>query len=174
MKKRPSQGTHRSRPRKGVAVGGWRRLKCQKNGETGFGEDWRRLRSARRRLTSLLVEARHQKVGHVPSHDNAWDSSRRRKTARGRCVDQFLAPVLWEKLQISSLHSWWCGWCRKISPEKSPENITGKMEKCWLWWGFSDHDMADRKVLGDGKDDRNETRSLDRFPELITRINQKE
>ena len=90
MKKRPSQGTHRSQPRKGVVVGGRRRLKedprrlkCQKNGEARFGEDWRRLRSARRRRTSLLVEARHQKVGHASSHAGAWDSDRRRKTARG-------------------------------------------------------------------------------------------
>ena len=52
---------------------------------------------------------------------------------------------------------------RKISPEK-----------CWWWWGFSDHDMADWKALGDGKSDRNEIRSLDGFPELITRVNQKE
>ena len=163
MKKRPSQGTHRSWPRKGAIVGGRRRLKDQKNGEVGFGEDWQRLRSARQRRTSLLVEARHQKVGHAPSHASTWDSGRRRKTTCGRRVDRFLAPVLWEKLHISSLRSWWCGRCRKISPEK-----------CWRWWGFSDHDMSDRKALGNGKGDRNETRSLDGFPELITRVNQKE
>ena len=34
--------------------------------------------------------------------------------------------------------------------------------------------MADRKALGDGKGDRNETRSLDGFPKLIIRVNQKE
>ena len=45
-------------------------------------------------------------------------------------VGGFLAPVLWEKLQISSLRSWWCGRCWKISLEKkSPK-------KCWQWWGF--------------------------------------
>ena len=38
----------------------------------------------------------------------------------------------------------------------------------------SDHDMANRKALGDGKGDRNETQSLDGFSELITRVNQKE
>ena len=40
--------------------------------------------------------------------------------------------------------------------------------------GFFDHDMVDQKALGDGKSDRNETRSLDGFPKLITRVNQKE
>ena len=34
--------------------------------------------------------------------------------------------------------------------------------------------MTDRKDLGDGKGDQNETRSLDGFPELITWVNQKE
>ena len=33
--------------------------------------------------------------------------------------------------------------------------------------------MTDRKALGDGKGDRNETRSLDGFPKLITWVNQK-
>ena len=34
--------------------------------------------------------------------------------------------------------------------------------------------MTNRKALGDGKGDRNETQSLDGFPELITQVNQKE
>ena len=72
-------------------------------------------------------------------------SGRRRKMARGRHVDRFLAPVRWEKLQISSLRSWWCGWCRKISPEKkslekSPENIAEKiltvMRVFWPRYGW--------------------------------------
>ena len=33
---------------------------------------------------------------------------------------------------------------------------------------------SSRKALGDGKGDQNETRSLDGFSELITRVNQKE
>ena len=167
MKKRPSQGTHKSQPRKGTAVRGRRRLneypwrlKCQKNGEAGFGEDWWRLRSARRCRTSLLVKARHRKVGHVPSCAGRGIQT----VGEKRHVDWCLAPVLWEKLQISSLRSWWCGRCQK----KSPEN------KSWRWWGFSDHDMTDRKTLRDGKGDRNETRSLDGFPELITRVNLRE
>ena len=50
------------------------------------------------------------------------------------------------------------------------ENIAGKMLTVMR---FFDHDMTDRKALGDGKSDRNETRSPDGFPELITRVNQK-
>ena len=34
-------------------------------------------------------------------------------------------------------------------------------------WGFSDGDTVDQKALEDGKGDRNETRSLKGFPELI-------
>ena len=149
MKKRPSQGTHKSRPRKGATVGGRRRLKWQKNGEAGFKENWRRLRSARRHRTSLLIEAWHQKVGHAPSSASAWEA---RGSIFGSGVLRKVADLL--------LHSWWCGWCRKISPKKY-----------WRWWGFSDHNMANWKALGDGKGNRNETRSLDGFPELITRVN---
>ena len=172
MKKRPSQGTHKSQPRKGTAVRGRRRLneypwrlKCQKNGEAGFGEDWWRLRSARRSWTSLVEESQHQKVGHPPSRANVWDSGRRRKAARGsvfgssslrKVADLFFAlQMMWS---VS----------KKVTEKKSPEN------KSWRWWGFSDHDMTDRKTLRDGKGDRNETRSLDGFPKLITRVNQKE
>ena len=53
------------------------------------------------------------------------------------------------------------------------ENIAGKKvaEKMLTVMRFSDHDMTDWKALGDGKSDQNETRSLDGFPELITRVN---
>ena len=39
---------------------------------------------------------------------------------------------------------------------------------------FSDDDPIDRKALGDGEDDRNETWSLEGFPESMTRGNWKE
>ena len=136
MKKRPSQGTHKSWPRKGAAVGDRRRLKedprrlkCQKNLEVGFGEDWQRLRCARLRRTSLLVEAQHQKVGHAPSRVGAWDSGCRRKTSRGSVFGSdalrkvadllFTHPMMWSVLENTV--------GKKKSPEKSPENITGKM-----------------------------------------------
>ena len=159
MKKRPSQGAHRSRPRKKAAVGGRRRLKedprrlkCQKDGEAGFGEDWWRLRSARRRRTSLLVEARHQKVGHAPSRAGAWKA---RRWVFGSGALRKAADLLFALLMMWLMSENVAG--GKNSPEKSPV-------KCWRWWGFSDHDMADRKALGDRKGNWNETRSLDGFP----------
>ena len=39
---------------------------------------------------------------------------------------------------------------------------------------FSDDDPTDRKALGDGEGDRNETRSPEGFPELMTWGNWKE
>ena len=166
MKKRPSQGTHRSRPRKGVVVGGrrrlkedLRRLKCQKNGEVGFREDWWRLRSARRRQTSLLVEAQHQKVGHPPSRADVWDSGRRRKAACGsvfgsgslrKVADIFFAPhmmwsmsknivgkmlmvmrVFWPRYGWSESFGRWKRWSEwDTVTRRIPEiNYTGKPER---------------------------------------------
>ncbi|RVW82041.1 DNA topoisomerase 3-beta [Vitis vinifera] len=115
MKKRPSQGTHRSRPWKGAAVGGRRRLK----------EDLWRLKCQKNEVGSPLC---------APDDVVGVGKYRREK---------------------------------KKSSEKSPENIAGKM---LMVMRVFDHDMADRKALGDGKGDRNETRSLDRFSELITPV----
>ena len=49
-------------------------------------------------------------------------------------VDEILPPVLWENLKISSLRTWWYGWCRKrTSPEKSPA------VRVFLWrYGWSE------------------------------------
>ena len=44
-----------------------------------------------------------------------------RKNARGRRVDGFLVPVLWDKLEISSRRSLRCR--KKSSPESSPEKF---------------------------------------------------
>ena len=50
----------------------------------------------------------------------------------------------------------------------SEKDFAGKSRwKSRLRRGFSDGDTVDRKALGDGKGDRNETQSLKGFPELI-------
>ena len=46
-----------------------------------------------------------------------------------------------------------------------PRKFAGKFCRRWV---FSDDDPTDRKVLGDGEGDRNETRSPEGFPELMT------
>ena len=87
-------------------------------------------------------------------------------------MDCFLAPVLWEKLEISSrglLLVW------SVSEKDDAEKFTGKVRRkiCWRLV-FSDDYSTNRKVLGDGEGDRNETRSPEGFPELMTRGNWKE
>ena len=56
---------------------------CQKGGEGRLGEDRRRDGSARRRWMSLETETRHRKVGHEPTHTDAWNSGCRRRAGCG-------------------------------------------------------------------------------------------
>ena len=53
------------------------------------------------------------------------------------------------------------GWRRR--------RVAGKVRRKILSAVISDDDPTDRKVLGDGEGDRNETWSPEGFPELITR-----
>ncbi|RVW96581.1 Protein XAP5 CIRCADIAN TIMEKEEPER [Vitis vinifera] len=55
-------------------------------------------------------------MSHAPSRAG-------RRSARGRRVEGFLAPMLLKKLEISSRRSSWCGRCRK---KTSPEKFAGK------------------------------------------------
>ena len=66
---------------------------------------------ASRRQARLEEEARRRKVAHAPSRAG-------RKNACGWRVGGFLAPVLWEKMEISSRRSLRCG--KKTSPEMLP------------------------------------------------------
>ena len=51
----------------------------------------------------------------------------------------------------------------------SEKDVVGKVRWKSLPAVISDDDPTDRKVLGDGEGDRNETRSQEGFPELMTR-----
>ena len=50
----------------------------------------------------------------------------------------------------------------------SEKDVAGKVRRKILSAVISDDDPTDRKVLGDGEGDRNETRSPEGFPELMT------
>ena len=64
---------------------------------------------ASQRQARLEEEARRQKVAHAPA--------REMQSLAGKThVGGFLAPVLWEKLEISSRRSLWCR--KKTSLEK--------------------------------------------------------
>ena len=68
----------------------------------------------------------------------AWRRKRvaGRKNARGRCVDGFLVPVLWDKLEISSRRSLRCR--KKPSPESSPESSPEKLPAVSVFWRLFD------------------------------------
>ena len=66
---------------------------------------------ASRRQARLEEEAHRRKVAHAQACEM-------QSPAGKTCVGGFLAPVLWEKLEISSRRSLRCG--KKTSPEKSP------------------------------------------------------
>ncbi|RVW38049.1 hypothetical protein CK203_097273 [Vitis vinifera] len=84
----------------------------------GVGRSWRKRRVTRKGLTRPHAPVREMQspVGKVCVAD-AWTV--------------FLAPVLWEKLEISSRRSSWCGRCRK---KMSPEKFAGKFidGECFL------------------------------------------
>ena len=119
------------------------------------------------RQARLEEEARRRKVAHAPAHEM---QSPARKNVRGRRVGDFLASVLWEKLEISSRRSLRCG--KKTSPEKFARKVAGG--ECFLttirptgksFPGIDDTGKLERirfslLVLRTGTDGRNE-----RWPE---------
>ena len=69
---------------------------------------------ASRRRARLEEEARRREVAHAPTREMQTPAG---KTPVAGTVGGFLAPVLWEKLEISSRRSLRCR--KKTSSEKS-------------------------------------------------------
>ena len=65
----------------------------------------------------LEEEVRRRKVAHALAHEMQSPAGKTR-------VGGFLAPVLWEKLEISSRRSLRCG--KKTSPESLPKSLLEK------------------------------------------------
>ena len=96
-----------------------------KEARAGLGLHKQVGRVAGRRQASLEEEARRRKVAHAPSRVAGG------KNARGRRVDGFLVPVLWDKLEISSRRSLRC---RKNRRRKVRRKFAGKVAggECFL------------------------------------------
>ena len=78
--------------------------------------------------TSLLEEARHQKVGHTPSRAGMWDSGRRRKTARGSVFGsgalRKVADLLFALLMMWSMSENIAG-KKKVAEKYRRKNVNG-------------------------------------------------
>ena len=117
---------------------GWRK-NSRRSPEKLFGGSAEAKEPQKRYVQGLDVKTRDE--GWLVGVRRGW----RRKRVVGKCltrphatmreiqspavkvrVDGFLAPMLLEKLEISSRRSSWCGRCRK---KTSPEKFSGKVRR---------------------------------------------
>ena len=159
---------------------GWRK-NSRRSSEKLFGGPAEAKEPQKRYVQGLDVRTRDE--GWLVGVRRGW----RRKRVVGKCLTRRRVRFsLWPENRV-----WLSFWLQCFgkswrSPPGAPydmvgvwkrrcRKVVGKIRrKSCRRWVFFDDDPIDRKALGDGEDDRNETWSLEGFPESMTRGNWKE